>query len=172
MSTKYRFLLATSTAAAVSLLAGCASVADVKPGTPYKQVVDQFGNPAVSCPESGGGTRMIWTQEPSGEQAWATNVGANKLVGPFSQVLTKSAFEQLNQGQWTAGTVRCAFGPPATMKVFPDNQNQIVWEYHYLGSGVNYDMLYVTFDRATNNMVSYTTSMDPDRNPLLMGGGR
>lgn len=169
MPTKHRLLLSVTVIAATAL-AGCASVSSVKPGTPYQEVVKQFGNPNTSCPEAGGGTRMVWTQEPAGEQAWATTVGADKLVGPFTQVLTKSAFDQLNQGQWTAGTVRCAFGPPATTQVFPDNTNQIVWEYHYLGSSDEFNMLYVTFDRATNNMVGYTTSLDPTRSPLLMGG--
>lgn len=170
MTAKHRYLAPASLLFAAAALAGCGSVANVKPGTPYTDVVKQFGNPAASCPEPSGGTRMVWTQEPAGEQAWATTVGADKLVGPFSQVLTKTAFDQLNQGQWTAGSVRCAFGPPATMKVFPDNPNQVVWEYHYLGTGEEYDMLYVTFDRATNNMVGYSTGMDPDRNPLIMGG--
>lgn len=170
MTTTRRKLTYTTFLLATIALAGCGSVANVKPGTPYQDVVKQYGTPDASCPEPGGGTRMVWTQEPAGEQAWATTVGADKLVGPFTQVLTKAAFDQLNQGQWTAGSVRCAFGPPATMKVFPDNTNQIVWEYHYLGQTQEYDMLYVTFDRATNNMVGYTTSMDPDRNPLLMGG--
>lgn len=169
MINKQRFIFPLTAAATALFLAGCASVADVKPGTPYQDVVKQFGNPDTSCPEASGGTRMVWTQEPAGEQAWATTVGADKLVGPFTQVLNKAAFDQLNQGQWTAGSVRCAFGPPATMKVFPDNTNQVVWEYHYLGTGEGYDMLYVTFDRATNKMVSYSTGMDPDRNPLLMG---
>jgi len=87
-------------------------------------------------------------------------------------VLTKTAFEQFDQGQWTAGDVRCALGPPAEMKVFPDNTEQVVWEYHFLTGDQEYDMLYVTFDRATNNMVGYSTSLDPTRSTLLLGGGR
>lgn len=169
MYTKHRFSRIASVTAVSTVLFGCASVQDIKPGTPYKQVVDQFGNPAVSCPEPSGGTRMIWTEEPAGEQAWATTVGANKLIGPFTQVLSNAAFTQLNQGQWTTGTVRCAFGPPARIETYPDNPNQIVWKYHYLDNVTGYYVLYVTFNQATNTMVGYTTSMDPTRNLDLIG---
>jgi hypothetical protein len=171
MSAKYKLLRAATLVTTAATLAGCASFADVAPGTPYQQVVKEFGKPSASCPEPNGGTRMVWSQEPAGEQAWATTVGADKLVGPFTQVLNDSAFEQLNQGQWSAGTVRCAFGPPARAYVFGDNPNQIAWEYHYetASDGDNLNVLYVTFDRATNKVVGYTTSMDPNRNLLLIG---
>lgn len=153
-----------------AVLAGCASVASVPAGTPYKQVVAQFGNPAVSCPASNGGTRMIWTQEPAGEQAWVTTVGSDKLIGPFTQVMQKPDFSILRQGEWTSGKVRCQFGPPANMETYGDNQNQVVWQYRYLGVDAAYMMLFVTFDRATNQMVSYSTGPDPSRNLSILGG--
>lgn len=155
---------------AIAVLAGCASVASVPAGTPYKKVVEQFGNPAVSCPAANGGTRMIWTQEPAGEQAWATTVGSDKLVGQFTQVMQKPDFSILQQGEWTAGKVRCQFGPPANMETYGDNQNQVVWQYRYLGVDAAYMMLFVTFDRATNQMVSYSTGPDPSRNLIILGG--
>jgi hypothetical protein len=171
MPAKSKLLRTASLVTAAATLVGCASIADVPPGTPYTKVVKEFGNPNASCPEPGGGTRMVWSQEPAGEQAWATTVGADKLTGPFTQVLNNSAFEQLNQGQWTAGMVRCAFGPPARAYVFGDNPNQIAWEYHYETSSDNDDfyVLYVTFDRATNKVIGYSTAMDPNRNYLIIG---
>lgn len=153
-------------------IVGCASIADVKPGTPYKEVIKEFGNPAVSCPASNGGTRMVWTQEPAGEQAWVTTVGSDKTVGPFTNLMQKGMFDVLRQGEWTAGKVRCEFGPPANMEVYGDNQNQVVWQYRYYGTDSTYMMLFITFDRATNQMVSYSTGPDPSRNLSVIGGGR
>lgn len=151
-------------------LAGCASVANVPPGTPYMDVAKQFGNPAVSCQQSNGSTRMIWSEEPSGEQAWATSVGANKLVGPFTQVLQPGVFDKLQSGTWTSAQVRCEFGPPAKAQRFPDKPGRITWEYRYMGAGAEYDMLYITFDEATNNMTGYSTGPDPELNPQVIGG--
>jgi hypothetical protein len=153
-----------------AVVAGCASVASVPAGTPYLQVVEKFGNPAVSCPAANGGTRMIWTQEPAGEQVWATTVGSDKLTGPFTQLMQKPEFSVLREGEWTAGKVRCEFGPPANMEVYGDNQNQIVWQYRYQGVDASYMMLFVTFDRATNQMVNYSTGPDPSRNLSVIGG--
>lgn len=151
-------------------LAGCTAVNTVPPGTPYKDVISQFGNPAVSCPAANGGTRMIWTQEPSGEQAWATTVGSDKRIGPFTQVLTRETFQKLTQGNWSAGQVRCEFGPPAQTQVFSDSPNQITWEYRYIGEGTgSYMMLFIAFDRATNRMVGFSTGPDPQLNPSVIG---
>jgi hypothetical protein len=150
-------------------LTGCASVQTVSPGTPLPEVLERFGNPNVSCPDPSGGTRMIWSEQPSGEQAWATVVGANKTVGAFEQILNAQAFTKLDQGQWSAGQVRCEFGPPAKKLTFPDATDKVVWEYRYLGAAESYDMLFVTFDRATNMMVGYQTGLDPTLNPLITG---
>jgi hypothetical protein len=155
-----------------AVLAGCASIANVPAGTPYKEVVKQFGNPAVSCPAPNGGTRMVWSQEPSGEEAWSTVVGSNKLTTPFQQMLRKGMFTQISQGTWTAGQIRCAFGPPAKTQVFPDKPNQIVWEYRYMGDGNDEDfmMLYISLDIASNSVVGYSTGPDPELNPEVIGG--
>jgi hypothetical protein len=153
-------------------LTGCASIANVPPGTPYKDVAKQFGKPDVSCPAPNGGTRMIWTEEPSGEQAWATVVGGDKLVGPFTQILRPGVFEKLNQGSWTVGQVRCEFGPPARTQTFGDNPDQIVWEYRYFGEGSpgdNYMMLFIYIDKATNKAVKYSTGPDPTLNTMVIG---
>ncbi len=150
-------------------LVGCASVQSVSPGTPLAQVLERYGNPNVSCPDASGGTRMIWSEQPSGEQAWATVVGANKTVGPFEQILTASAFQQLDQGQWNSGKVRCAFGPPAKMLTFAEHPNHVVWEYRYLGAGESFEMLFVSFEIGTNVMTGWRTGMDPTLNPLITG---
>lgn len=152
------------------ILSGCASISEVPAGTSYDEVVKQFGNPQVSCPEPDGRTRMIWSQEPLGEQVWVTTVGSDRRVGTFEQVMSPNMFDQLNEGTWDAAKVRCAFGPPAQMQSFPDNPGRVVWEYRFMGGADNeFMMLFVSFDRATNQMVNYSTGPDPQMN-LLMGG--
>ena len=159
-----------ATCAGIAVLAGCASVASVKPGTPYQEVVKQFGNPAVSCPAANGGTRMIWTDEPAGEDSWVTTVGSDKRVDGFTQLMQKSNFDVLREGNWNAGKIRCEFGPPAKAVVFGDNANQVVWEYRYYGTGESYMMLFITLDKATNEMISFSTGPDPSRNASVLGG--
>jgi len=152
----------------IIVLTGCASFADVKPGTPLSEVIQQHGKPSVTCPEPNGTQRVLWTQQPSGEQAWAASVGADNRVGTFTQMLTEQQFEAMNQGQWDADKVRCQFGPPANIRQFPDHPNDNVWEYHYMGGGDDeYMMLWVTIQRGTERVLSYTTSMDPTLNPTL-----
>ncbi|MCD8504330.1 MAG: hypothetical protein LRY53_07365 [Burkholderiaceae bacterium] len=162
-------LIKLSTLISALALVGCASIADIKPGTSYNDVVKQFGKAAVSCPTENGGTREIWTEEPSGEYAWALTIDRDGKVGNVTQVLHKEAFNVLNQGQWNTESIRCQFGPPARVKTFADNPNQMVWEYRFYGVGYDYDMLFVTFDRATNNMVSFSTGPDPELNTSLIG---
>jgi len=163
-------LWATLSLAAV--LSGCASIGSVPAGTPYKEVTKQFGNPTVSCPAPNGGTRMIWSQEPSGEEAWSTVIGSDKLTTPFQQMLRKGMFRQISQGSWSAGQIRCEFGPPAKTQIFPDKPSQIVWEYRYMGDGGDEDfmMLYISLDITSNLVVGYSTGPDPELNPEVIGG--
>ena len=156
--------------AAILGLAGCASLSEVPAGTSYDAVIKEFGNPQVTCPLADGRSRMIWSQEPSGEQVWVTTVGSDHRVGTFEQVMRPNMFDQLNQGSWDSAKVRCEYGQPAKIQVFPDHPERIVWEYRFVG-GVDNDfmMLYVSFDRSTNKMVNYSTGPDPELNQLIMG---
>jgi hypothetical protein len=158
------------TLAMAALVAGCASVSTVKPGTPVTEVIKQFGNPAVSCPAPNGGTRMVWSQEPAGEQAYGTVVGSNGLVGKIEPMLSKPEFTMLDQGSWDAGKLRCEFGPPAKITQFADNPNQVTWEYRYYGGSTGaYMMWFVNLDSATNQVTGYSTGPDPQLNPSVMG---
>ena len=149
-------------------LAGCASFADVKPGTPLSEVISQHGQPTVTCPEANNNRRVVWTEQPAGEQAWATSVDANNRVGPFTQMLTEDQFQAINQGDWDITKLRCQFGPPANVQRFQAHPNETVWEYHYLGgAGDEYMMLWVTVQQSTDRVLNYTTGMDPTLNPTL-----
>jgi hypothetical protein len=149
-------------------LVGCASVADVKPGTSYGDVTKQFGKPSVSCAEPGGGTRAVWTEQPSGEYAWAIVVGSDDVVSSVTQVMNREAFAVLNQGQWDMHAVKCHFGPPAQVQSFQESVNDVVWEYRFFES--DYEMLYVYFDRGNNQVTKFNTGPDPDLNVSLHSG--
>jgi hypothetical protein len=148
-------------------LVGCASVADVKPGTSYGDVVKQFGEPAVTCPAPAGGKQAIWTQQPSGEYAWAIVVSESDQVTEVTQVLNSAFFDKMVPGEWDTSNVKCQFGPPAKVQIFPESPNDVTWEYRFVDPGDDFMMLYLTFDRATNRLIKFSTGMDPDYNPTM-----
>lgn len=150
-------------------LAGCAQITSVPPGTSLATVEKEFGKPAVTCAGPNGTTRAIWSQMPDGEMAWATTVDARNHVGTFQQVLSPTVFEKLGQGTWTSSQVRCEFGPPATVHIFPEKPNLSVWEYRFLNEENNYMIMYVYFETATNTVTRYSKGPDPEFNTLILG---
>ena len=165
-------LTLTGVIASVALLTACASVGNVKPGTSYESLLAQYGKPSVICPAKDGSTRLVWSEGGAGEQAWAVTVDKEQQVANVTQLMHESAFDVLKQGQWDTHDVRCQFGTPAMVRSYGDNKNDIVWQYRFYGPAGEYDMLFVTFDRTTNQMVSYSTGPDPELNLTLLGGGR
>lgn len=151
-------------------LVGCASFSDVKPGTSLSSVVSQHGEPAVTCAGADGTKRVVWTQEPSGEQAWAATVDANGQVSGFTQVLTKNNFKSLSVGAWDTSRLTCQFGPPAHIREFADHPDQKAWAYRYIGeSGADYMMLWVTVAKDSNQVLGYSTGPDPSYSLELIG---
>lgn len=151
-------------------LAGCGSMGKITPGTPLQSVVSQYGQPSVECNNPDGTKRVVWTEEPAGEQAWAANVDANGGVSAFTQVLTAEQFTVLNQGSWDTERVNCHFGPPAKIKTYPNNPNQFVWQYQYIGSGTGgFMLLSIDINKASNRVAGYATGMNPELNPLIAG---
>jgi hypothetical protein len=145
-------------------LAGCAQITSVPPGTSLKDVEKQFGNPAVTCDGPNGTLRAVWSQMPDGELAWATTVDAKDKVGTFTQIMSVKAFDVLNTGTWSSSQVRCEFGPPAAVHVFPNKPNQSVWEYRFLDETDNFMMVFVNFETATNTVLRFSVGPDPEFN--------
>jgi len=171
--TKRSLRLLTPLALVVALsgaLLGCAQVTTVKPGTPVKEVTSKFGKPAVSCKLKDGSQRVVYTSQPSGEQAWAASVSSNGTVGASEQVLTDSHFKALSSGQWSADRVRCEFGPAAEVESHDSsNDEKTVWTYHYLQDQSPY-VIDINFDPKTNIVVNYNEMPDPERNSSMIGG--
>jgi len=156
------------TVTAALTLTGCTSISSIPAGTSYDKVIQEIGLPQVSCPLPDGRTRLIWSQQPMGETVWATTMDSDRRVTEFEQVLAPKYFDKLGQGQWDAAKVRCEFGEPANIQHYPDYPNRVVWEYRFMGGADNeYMMLFVSFDRQTNQMVGYSIGPDPVFNLLM-----
>ncbi|HEY7803779.1 MAG TPA: hypothetical protein VIC30_05025 [Orrella sp.] len=162
----------TGLVASALIVTGCASVGSVKPGTTYNSLIEQYGTPAVICPASDGTTRLVWSEGNAGEQAYAVTVDNQQRVSSVTQLMQQPAFDVLKQGQWNTHDVRCQFGLPALVRSYGDTKSDMVWQYRFYGPGGEYDMLFVTFDRASGQMVSFSTGPDPELNLTMLGGGR
>lgn len=156
-------------AAFLLTLAGCAQMTSIPPGTSLSVVQKQFGNPAVTCDGPNGTTRAVWSQMPDGEMAWATTIDAQNKVGTFTQIMSAQAFNVLSQGTWASSKVRCEFGPPAVVHVFPERPDQTVWEYRFLDETNNYMIMYVYFATATNTVLRFSPGPDPEFNIHVTG---
>jgi hypothetical protein len=168
-----RIALGVFLGSAAVLLCGCAQVSSVQPGTPVADVIRKFGRPVVTCAQPDGSRRMVWTQQPEGETAFALTVGPDKLVGTPEQVLDDKHFSILSNGQaWTAEKVRCQFGPPANITGSGlDHSRQVIWGYRYMKPGSDAAMMYIYMGIDGTMMTHYISLPDPDRNEEVMGGG-
>lgn len=156
------------------LLTGCAQVSTVQPGTPIAEVIQKFGRPVVTCNQPDGTSRMVWTQQPEGETAYALIVSSDKKVGTPLQVLSDASFAILGNGEvWTPEKLRCQFGPPANIADDGFGQDkQWIWGYRYMQTGSYAAMMYIYLGRDGKQMTKFVSAPDPDRNEEVMGGRR
>lgn len=155
-------ILALCAALACLALSGCASITEVKPGTPIAEVEKQFGKPTTICPLPDGGQRMVWSQQPSGQYAWGTNVNAAGQVGPIVQLLDDREFDKLREGVWTPERVLCEFGPPEDIsKVGLPSHLKIVWSYRYRQYNTWYMLMYVFFGTDGKQVTEHYPGPDP-----------
>jgi hypothetical protein len=149
-------------AGVLTTASGCAQIDSVKPGTSLSSVEKQFGTPTTLCPAADGTKRAVWSQQPFGEFAFATTIGADSRVSGFEQVLSDKSFNQLESGVWTPERVRCTFGPPENISaVGLPGLIRTVWSYRYRQNGVWYSLMYVFFDKDTNTVNQFFAGPDP-----------
>jgi len=167
-----RLVTGLSASVGILLLASCAQVSSVQPGTPVADVIRKFGRPVVTCAQTDGSRRMVWTEQPQGETAFALTVGTDKRVGTPEQLLSDNHFAVLNNGEvWTAEKIRCEFGPPANITTVGFGQSkQWVWGYRYMQPANFAAMMYIYMGQDGNAMTRYQSVPDPDRNEEVMGG--
>lgn len=143
-------------------LTGCAQIQNLPTGSSLDQAESQFGKPTLTCALPSGGTRAIWSQQPYGHFAWATDISPEGGSGEMVQVLTDESFNRLQRGIWTAEDVRCAFGPPADIdEVGQPAVRTKVWSYRYRQDGVWYSLMYIYFPLDADRVLKYNAGPDP-----------
>lgn len=152
---------------ALALLAGCASMTDIPPGTPQAEVESRFGRPTYACALPDGGQRLIWSQQPSGQYAWGANLSADgRVAGEVESVLTDASFRRLRVGM-TTDELLCTFGPPAQKsEVGLGERRQMVWSYRYREAKSWNSLMHVYLDdsgRATRFHPGPDPMYDDDR---------
>ena len=154
----------------VASVTGCAQVSSAKPGTPIAQVLKQYGKPAVTCPTKDGGQRMVWTQQPEGETAYAVQVPKSGLIEAPQQVLSTESFNVMSNGEvWTREMVHCQFGPPANISRDGIGSEEWIWGYRYMAPGDDAQMMYVYLGSTGASVTRYVSLPDPERNSEVMG---
>ncbi len=155
-------LRAAGATLAVLLLGGCASLTAIPPDTPLDQVVSRFGAPTLQCKDRQGHDRVVWSQQPLGQQAWGSTVDAQGRVQAIEPILTDAHFQILKQGVWTPEQVRCEFGPPAVIEtVGLPSVRQIVWSYRYRQDHVWNSLMYVYFGHDGARVTRFHPGPDP-----------
>ena len=164
------FWLLAVLAGLIASLSGCAQVSSAKAGTPIAEVLKQYGKPAVTCPTKEGGRRMVWTQQPEGESAYAVQVPQSGLIQAPQQVLSMDSFSVMSNGEvWTREMLHCQFGPPATISRDGLGSDEWVWGYRYLRAGDDAQMMYVYLGSNGASVTRYESLPDPERNSEVLG---
>jgi len=157
-----RLLRSGLAALAAAVLGACTNMTQVPPGTSLAEVQAEYGPPNYSCPEPGGGQRLIWSGQPYGQYAWGTRVDSAGRIDRIDSLLTDEHFDLLKQGTWTPEKVRCEFGPPANIEtVGLPAVRQIVWSYRYRQARTWNSLMYVYFGQDGERVTRFHPGPDP-----------
>jgi len=96
------------------LLCGCA-LQPVAPGMARSAVLAHMGAPTRELPMGNGLTRLQYSLQPAGQQAWMVDLDASGHVAQVRQVLTAPEFARIQTDRWTRADVEREFGPPASV---------------------------------------------------------
>jgi hypothetical protein len=112
-------------------LAGCMVPQWQKPGMPQAEVEKGMGKPTVVVPLADGGTRLIYSQQPAGQQVYHMDFDAQHRLVRVEQVLDTAHFIALRNGVDTKDSVYREFGPPARVeRVYSFNGD--IWTYRFM----------------------------------------
>ncbi|WP_051303683.1 protein kinase family protein [Comamonas composti] len=126
-----RLLLCASMLAA---LAGCMVPQWQKPGTARAEIEEGMGRPTLSVPLSDGGTRLVYSGQPAGQQVYHMDFDAGNRLVRVDQVLDLAHFYTLRNGVDTKDDVYRTFGPPAKVERVYSFKGDI-WTYRFLDNG-------------------------------------
>lgn len=112
-------------------LAGCMVPQWQKPGMPQAEVEKGMGKPTlvVALPE--GGQRLVYSQQPAGQQVYHMDFDAQRKLVRVEQVLDMAHFFALRNGVDTRDDVYRMFGPPAIVEGVYSFKGDI-WTYRFL----------------------------------------
>lgn len=112
-------------------LAGCMVPQWQKPGMPQAEVEKGMGKPTlvVALPE--GGQRLVYSQQPAGQQVYHMDFDAQRKLVRVEQVLDTAHFFALRNGVDTRDDVYRMFGPPAIVEGVYSFKGDI-WTYRFL----------------------------------------
>ncbi len=144
------------------LLSACSTYRDIPSNSPVDAVYAKMGPPSYQCKTKDGVQRLIWTQQPNGQYAYATNVSSTGHIDKVVSILNEDYFRQLDKGTWTQQDVVCMFGPPAeTGRIGWGEKNELIWTYRYKQSNYWNNLMYVYFGRYGEAVTHYHSGPDP-----------
>lgn len=112
-------------------LAGCMVPQWQKPGMPQAEVEKGMGKPTLVVPLPDGGQRLVYSQQPAGQQVYHMDFDAQQRLVRVEQVLDTAHFFALRNGVDTQDTVYREFGPPAKVERVYSFKGDI-WTYRFL----------------------------------------
>ena len=154
-----RTLKITFFAAAIAMLAACATPQSLAPGTPLEQARARLGNPTGSYSLAGGGTRLQYSNQPFDQSVWNADFDAQGKLVRTEQMMSDAAFARVQSGKDTRSEVLRDFGQPAEAFNYR-LRDETAWMYRYYTHGGFKAAMFVYFDPA--GVVKRTeTGLDP-----------
>lgn len=149
------------------MLAACAHPQLIDLGTAESQVVQKLGEPNATVPLADGRTRLVYSQQPFGQECWWMTFSADGRFEKLENVLNREHFALIKPGRLTEADVWNLFGQYAEKYEFR-LKNQHAWMYRFKDEGI-FDMAFwVQFDtRGIVAEVGYTLDPYKDRDHWL-----
>ena len=99
---------------ALAATLGACAVNPVQTGMTREQVIASMGAPTGVVPLALG-TRLQYSRQPAGQQAFMVDLDAQGQVVQTRQVLVAPEFARIEAGKWTRADVLREFGRPASI---------------------------------------------------------
>jgi hypothetical protein len=126
----HRMLAAPVAAAALLLLAGCATGSygpgNLAPGATLADAIARMGQPTGRHALDGGGQRLEFARGPMGAHTFMLDFGSDGKLNRIEQVLTEANFMQLQVGM-SADEVRKRIGRPGRVTFLSRQQHELWW---------------------------------------------
>lgn len=115
-------------------LAGCMVPEWQKPGMPRAEIEKGMGVPTEVLALPDGGTRLLYSRQPAGQQVYHMDFDARQRLVRVDQVLDLNHFYALRNGVDTRDDVYRVFGPPAKVEGVYSFKGDI-WTYRFMDNG-------------------------------------